>query len=55
LAKDEVPLQQFLQSNDTSVTKFLDNVVTKFLQANDTSVTKFLQAADDIAVTKYLE
>ena len=35
-------LTKFLEANDTSVTKFLENVFTKFLESNDTSVTKFL-------------
>merc|ERR1719492_430411 len=45
---------QFLEENDISVTKFLDNVVGKFLNSNDITVTKFLNSEDGIAVTKYL-
>lgn len=48
-------LAQFLHANDTSVTKFLDNVVGKFLHSNDITVTKFLNEEDGIAVTKYLQ
>ena len=48
-------LTSFLEENDISVTKFLDNVVTKFLVSNDITVTKFLGSEEDgIAVTKYL-
>ncbi len=35
-------LTKFLEDNDISVTKFLDNVVSKFLASNDITVTKFL-------------
>ena len=49
-------LTSFLEENDISVTKFLDNVVSKFLTTNDITVTKFLSDAEDgIAVTKYLQ
>jgi len=53
--QEQPTLTQFLHSNDTSVTKFLDNVVSKFLHSNDITVTKFLDEEDGIAVTKYLE
>jgi len=34
---------RFLETNDISVTKFLDTTVTKFLaDANETAVTKYL-------------
>lgn len=52
--RPENSLTQFLEDNDISVTKFLDNVVTKFLTSNDITVTKFLSEEDGIAVTKYL-
>ncbi len=39
----ETSLTKFLDDNDISVTKFLDNVVSKFLASNDITVTKFLQ------------
>jgi hypothetical protein len=48
-------LTSFLEENDISVTKFLDNVVSKFLNSNDITVTKFLSEEDGIAVTKYLD
>ena len=45
---------KFLDSNDITVTKFLDSTVTKFLMDRDTAVTKFLEA-NDVSVTKFLE
>ena len=51
----EPTLGQFLHANDTSVTKFLDNVVSKFLHSNDITVTKFLSREGGDAVSRYLE
>ena len=55
--QNDISVTKFLeQSNDTTVTKFLDTTVTKFLDENDISVTKFLnQKPDDISVTKFLD
>ena len=41
--QNDISVTKFLkQSNDITVTKFLDATVTKFLDDNDISVTKFL-------------
>merc|ERR1711966_208888 len=45
---------KFLESNDITVTKFLDTTVTKFPMDRDTAVTKFLDA-NDVSVTKFLD
>jgi hypothetical protein len=44
---------KFLESNDITVTKFLDTTVTKFLMDRDTAVTKFLEESDH-TVSKFL-
>ena len=55
--QNDISVTKFLEkSNDTTVTKFLDDVVASFLEQNDTSVTKFLSSQEgDQAVAQYLE
>jgi hypothetical protein len=60
--EDGIAVTKYLESNDITVTKFLNEVVPAYLEENgvdmgwylDTTVTKFLDD-NDISVTKFLD